>query len=108
MEKFQDYEDEFNPLGGRRALRKRLSIPVTLEPLGSKRVKTMLRDLSVSGFSASAQIPISAETICWLTLPGREPMEARVVWWKAGVVGCAFVEPIGLVSYNAILVRWEE
>ena len=108
MERFPDHEDPFAIENGRRALRKRLSIPVTFGADGARRVETALRDLSVSGFSASAETPIANDTLCWLTIPGREPMEARVKWWKAGVVGCAFEKPIGLVSYNAILVRWED
>lgn len=101
--------DEYAYLGQeeRRAPRKRLSIPVRLKLEGSKRIDTKLRDLSLSGFSASVTGRIPAGTCCWLTLPDREPMQARVVWCEGGLVGCAFEHLIGQVTYDAILERWE-
>jgi hypothetical protein len=98
-------EAAFPVRDARGAPRKRLSIPVILRPEKSKRMHTMLRDLSLSGFSASAMFRIPVGTVCWLTLPGREPMEARVVWWEGGLVGCAFAKLIGSVTYDAIIER---
>jgi hypothetical protein len=66
----------------------------------------MLKDLSLTGFSASAITAIPVDTTCSLTISGREPMEARVVWWRGGLVGCVFAEPIGRVAYDVILERW--
>jgi hypothetical protein len=91
----------------RRAERKRLSIPATLHPDKSKRLKTVLKDLSRSGFSALMPAPIAVDTLCWLTIPDRDRMAARVVWWRAGLVGCAFESPIGAVAYDVILERWD-
>jgi hypothetical protein len=91
----------------RRAERKRLSIPATLHPALSKRVKTVLKDLSRTGFSATMPSPIIVDTVCSLTIPDRDPMSARVVWWRAGLVGCAFENPIGAVAYDVILERWD-
>lgn len=70
-------------------------------------MQTVLRDLSLSGFSASAIDRIAVGTTCWLTLPDREAMPAHVVWWERGVVGCAFETLIAQVSYDAILERWQ-
>lgn len=89
------------------AARKRLSIPAMLQVLGKRRVKTMLRDISVSGFSASVQSRIPLGSTCWLQLPGREPMEARVVWCDYGLAGCEFDKLIPRVTYDAIFERWE-
>jgi hypothetical protein len=91
----------------RSAPRLKLSIPATLRPAGSKRLQTVLRDLSLSGFSASAIDRIPVGTTCWLTLPDREAMQAHVVWWDRGLVGCAFETLIAQVSYDAILERWQ-
>jgi hypothetical protein len=92
----------------RRAERKRLTIPATLHPAKSKRFKTWLKDLSLAGFSAAAAAVIAVDTLCSVTIPERGPMQARVVWWRAGLVGCAFAEPMGRVAYDAILERWED
>ena len=89
------------------APRKRLAIPAILQPANGKRISTMLRDLSLSGFSASAMNRIPAGTACSLTLPDREAMPARVVWWDGGLVGCAFDKSMGGVTYDAILERWD-
>lgn len=89
------------------AVRKRLSIPAMLQVVGKRRSKTMLRDISVSGFSASVQNRIPLGSTCLLQLPGRDPMEARVVWCDYGLVGCKFDKLIATVTYDAILERWE-
>lgn len=90
----------------RAAARKRLSIPAMVQVLGKRRFKTMLRDISVSGFSASVQSRIPLGSTCWLQLRAREPMEARVVWCDYGLAGCEFVTAIPTVTYDAILERW--
>ncbi|MFD2135883.1 PilZ domain-containing protein [Novosphingobium resinovorum] len=56
----------------RSAHRNRISIPATLRPSGSKSFQTAVRDLSLSGFSATAMSHIAPRTMCWLTLPGRK------------------------------------
>lgn len=91
----------------RSAPRMKLSIAAVLRPAGSKRLQTVLRDLSLSGFSASAISRIPEGTLCWLTLPDRPAMAARVVWWDRGLVGCAFETLMCQVTYDAILERWQ-
>lgn len=87
--------------------RKRLAIPVKLRIEGAKDQQSRLRDLSLSGFSASAMYRVAIGSSCWLTLPDREAMPAQVIWCEHGLVGCAFDKSIGTVTYNAILERWE-
>ena len=87
--------------------RKRLAIPIKLRVEGAKDQQSRLRDLSLTGFSASAIDGAAAGSCCWLTLPDREAMPARVIWCDHGLVGCAFEKAIGTVTYNAILERWE-
>lgn len=92
----------------RRAERKRITISATLCPAKGRRFKTVLKDLSLTGFSASAMAAIPVDTMCLLSIPGREPMQARVVWWRSGLVGCAFAVPMGRVAYDAVLERWAQ
>lgn len=107
MERAGDRHDAIAARESRGAPRKRLAIPIVLQPVGKKRFHTMLRDLSLSGFSASAPFRIATGTICALTLPDRLAMQARVVWWEGGLVGCMFDESIGQVTYDAILEHWQ-
>ncbi|MFD2401962.1 PilZ domain-containing protein [Novosphingobium soli] len=90
----------------RSAPRLRISIPASLRPSGSKGFQTAVRDLSLSGFSATAMTRIAPRTICWLTLPDKETMSAKVVWWDNGLVGCAFDTLLDPLELEAILARW--
>lgn len=91
----------------RSAPRTRLSIPATLRPAGAKRMQTVVRNLSLSGFSATAINRISNGTACWLTLPGIDAaLPARVVWWENGLIGCSFEQLLSPIEHDTILARW--
>jgi hypothetical protein len=90
----------------RSAHRVRLSIPATLRAAGGNRFQTVVRDLSLSGFSATAISRIPVGTQCWLTLPGCEPMQARVIWWEKGLIGCALEQLLSPAEYETVLARW--
>jgi hypothetical protein len=90
----------------RSAPRLRISIPAALRPSGSKGFQTAVRDLSLSGFSATAMTRIAPRTMCWLTLPGKETVAAKAVWWDNGLVGCAFDDLLDPLELEAILSRW--
>ncbi|HQS97508.1 MAG: pilus assembly protein PilZ [Novosphingobium sp. 16-62-11] len=77
-------------LEDRSAARLRVNIPATLRPSGERSFKTVVVDLSLGGFCANALQPMRPGNRCWLTLPGMESLQADVVWWDAGRVGCAF------------------
>ena len=42
----------------------------------------------------------------FLTLPGLEAREAEVVWWHAGLVGCAFSNLLTQREHDALLLRY--
>lgn len=88
------------------APRFRISIPAALRPSGSKGFQTAVRDLSLSGFSATAMSRIHPGTYCWLTLPGMESLASRVVWWENGLVGGAFETLLSPIVLENILARW--
>jgi len=91
----------------RSAHRVRLTIPATIRPAGAKKFQTVVRDLSLSGFSATAISRIPVKTACWLTLPGLDPLQARVVWWEHGIVGCAFEQLLGTHDFEGVLTKWQ-
>ncbi|MET1756559.1 PilZ domain-containing protein [Novosphingobium sp. RD2P27] len=90
----------------RSAPRTKLSAPATLRPAGGRRFQTVVRDLSLSGFSATAISRLPVGGICWLTMPGMEAMQARVIWWEQGLVGCAFERLLSPIIHDNILTRW--
>ena len=90
----------------RSAHRVKISIPASLRASGSKSFQTAVRDLSLSGFSATAMMHIHPGTYCWLTLPGMEALPARVVWWENGLVGGAFETLLSPIVLENVLGRW--
>ena len=92
----------------RSANRARLSIPASLRPSGGKSFQTVVRDLSLSGFSATAISRIAPGMNCWLTLPGLDAMQARVVWWEESLVGCSFDRLLTPADHEAVIGRWND
>ena len=90
----------------RSAPRFRISIPASLRPSGSKSFTTTVQDLSLSGFSAVAVNKMFPGSLCWLTLPGLESLQAEVVWWQNGLVGCAFQNLLSPIVHDNILARY--
>lgn len=90
----------------RSAPRARLAIPAQFRQSGGRGFQTFVLDLSLSGFSASAISRLQPGTICWLTLPGLESLQAEVVWWDHGIAGCGFVNLLSPIVHEDILARW--
>lgn len=88
------------------APRPRVSIPATLRPSAGKGFRTVVRDLSIAGFSADSLHRLHEGTTCWLTLPGLEALQAEVVWWKSGTAGCAFVALLNPIVHDTIVSRF--
>jgi len=84
----------------------KLNIPASLRPSGAKRFHTMVHDLSLGGFLATSQNRMHIGTICWLTLPGLESLQADVMWWQRGRVSCAFVNLLSPIINHDILSRY--
>jgi hypothetical protein len=91
----------------RSAPRTRISIPAALRPSGSKGFQTVVHDLSISGFSAMAINHLHTGNLCWLTLPGLQSLEAKVIWWNNGLVGCAFEQLLSPIIHDNLLARWQ-
>ncbi len=64
----------------RSAPRTKIVIPAQLRASGMRAFQTVVNDLSMSGFSAIAVTRMHPGSICWLSLPGLETLEAEVVW----------------------------
>lgn len=92
-------------LEDRSAPRQRVNIPATLRPSGGKGFQTVVLDLSLGGFCANALQRLHPGNRCWLTLPGMEALQAEVIWWDSGRVGCAFANLLSPIVHDNILAR---
>ena len=90
----------------RSAVRTKLAIPAQLRASGARAVQTVVNDLSLSGFSATAISRMHSGAVCWLTLPGLEALQAEVVWWENNMCGCAFNSLLSPIVHDNILARY--
>ena len=90
----------------RSAPRTKLAIPAQLRQSGGRAFQTVVHDLSLSGFSATAVSRLHVGTVCWLTLPGLEALQAEVVWWEDNLAGCAFAQLMSPIVHDNLLARY--
>ncbi|WP_128893533.1 PilZ domain-containing protein [Erythrobacter sp. HKB08] len=86
--------------------RTKITIPAQLRASGGRAFQTVVHDLSISGFSASAISRMHPGQICWISLPGLESLQAEVVWWENSIVGCAFMELLSPIVHDNILQNY--
>jgi len=89
------------------APRTKIAIPAQLRVSGAPAIRTVVHDLSIAGFSASSIRRLQAEQVCWLTLPGLQSIQAKVVWWDRSIAGAAFDSMIDQSVLEDILRQWE-
>lgn len=90
----------------RSAPRTKLAIPARLRASGMRPFQTVVNDLSLSGFSATAINRLHVGALCWLTLPGLESLQAEVVWWEDGQCGCAFSHLLSEIVHDNLVARF--
>ena len=90
----------------RSAPRTKITIPAQFRASGGRGFQTVVHDLSLSGFSATAINRMHPGTVCWLTLPGLESLQAEVIWWEGNLVGCAFASLLSPIVHDNILARY--
>jgi hypothetical protein len=88
------------------AARSSIMIPAMLRASGGRSFQTSLCDLSLAGFAASSINRMHTGSICWLSLPGLESLQAEVIWWNNGLVGCGFTTLLSPVVYDNLIDRW--
>lgn len=91
----------------RSAARTKVAIPAQLRASGARAFQTVVNDLSLSGFAATAISRMHPGTVCWLTLPGLESLQAEVIWWENNVAGCAFANLLSPIVHDNILARYQ-
>jgi len=86
--------------------RSRIKIPASFRASGGRSFQTLVHDLSLGGFCCSSISRLHLQSVCWLTLPGLESLQAEVVWWDNSLVGCAFKDLLSPIVHDNILARW--
>ena len=80
-----------------------LAIPAKLRPSGGRGFSTVVHDFSIGGFCGKAAEPLREGTLCWLYVPGIEPLACEVIWWRDNTVGCAFHDLLDFGTYVSIV-----
>ncbi|MBB3032724.1 PilZ domain-containing protein [Alteriqipengyuania lutimaris] len=88
------------------APRTKLAIPAQMRVSGARAFKTVVHDLSIAGFSASAIGRLEPDQICWLTIPGMQSIQGRIVWWDRSITGAAFDDMIDPAVLDNVLAQW--
>jgi hypothetical protein len=83
-----------------------VSITASIREHGGGRQQVELIDLSQSGFRMRTGSFIPQDKIIFLTLPGYNPLEARIAWHEREQYGCEFVQRLHEAIYDNILVRY--
>lgn len=97
---------EFASQEDRSAPRCEITIPAQFRVSGESAFKTVVHDLSLSGFSVTAMNPLKPGQRCWLSLPGMETQPAQVIWWDYSQAGCAFSRLLDPAAMGSLLERY--
>ena len=89
------------------APRTKIAIPAQLRIDGGKTFRTVVHDLSIAGFSAASIGRLDPQQLCWLLLPGHQPIASRVVWWDRCIAGASFDNMIEQSVLDGLLGQWE-
>jgi hypothetical protein len=88
------------------APRTRIDVTATLRASGSPRFSVTVKDLSLAGFACDAVSGMRSGTICWLTLPGLESLQAEVIWNDGATIGCAFAKLLNPAVHTMVIARY--
>jgi PilZ domain len=75
---------------------------------GGGRQQVDIVDLSQSGFRMKTGSFIPQDKVIFLTLPGYNPLEARIAWHERELYGCQFVQRLHEAIYEHILQKYPE
>jgi hypothetical protein len=103
-QRYLRYEDAAQE--DRSAPRVRLKIPAQMRPSGSPGFAVIVKDLSLSGVACEALTGMGAGTRVWLTLPGLNALQAKIVWNDGTMVGCEFDTLLNVAVMENILARF--
>ena len=80
-----------------------VSIDGHIREVGAGKQRISVIDLSRSGFRMHCVFLIPLERTVYLSMPGFEPMEARVAWHDTQYYGCEFKQRLHEAVYEHVL-----
>jgi hypothetical protein len=83
-----------------------VSITAGIREHGGGRQQVDVVDLSQSGFRMRTGSFIPHDKVIFLTLPGYNPLEARIAWHEREQYGCEFVQRLHEAIYDDILGKY--
>jgi hypothetical protein len=83
-----------------------VSITASVREHGRGRQQVDVVDLSQSGFRMRTGSFIAPDRIIFLTLPGYNPLEARIAWHESEYYGCEIVQRLHAAVYDDIVRRY--
>jgi hypothetical protein len=72
---------------------------------GYHRAEVTLLDISPTGCRVDLPERASVGQTVWVTLPGLQPIESKVVWLRDWVAGVEFATPLYPSVYDALVAR---
>lgn len=85
-----------------------VSITASIREHGGGRQQVDVVDLSRSGFRMRTGSFVPQDKIIFLTLPGYNPLEARIAWHEREFYGCEFVQRLHEAIYDDILGKYPQ
>ncbi len=87
-------------------IRDDVSITASIREQGGGRQQVEVVDLSQAGFRMRTGSFIPGDRVIFLTLPGYNPLEARIAWHEREYYGCEFVQRLHEAIYEHIVSRY--
>ena len=95
--------DDDNHFNSREFERDAVSIPAEIREQGAGRQKVSVIDLSPAGFRMHCIFIIPEDRTVFLTMPGFESLEARIVWHDDSYYGCEFKQRLHGAVHDHII-----
>ena len=87
----------------RKYCRGEVAIVGTIRAVGSLKCTIKVVDISTTGFRMECLTYLSDSQVILLTMPGFEPLEARIMWQTEWMYGCEFARPLYIAIYEHIV-----
>lgn len=84
-----------------------VNMPATLRAAGANGFSIRVFNLSLNGFSCEAVTGMREGSRCWITFPGLNSLEARVIWNDGIRVGCELIQLLATPVFDRLVARFE-
>ena len=78
----------------RRSRRTEICVPATIEAGPERIIQILVQNISAHGFMAELEVQLVPGRPVSVSMAGLDRTAARVAWYREGVVGITFVEPL--------------